>query len=156
MISKLNFSKPQKIERANKIIKIVDEYFDTKCKSLGKYTPIVLPRQMAMYYIRENLKLPSETIGRLFPSATSRSGFKDHATVLHAHKLISDLVNLDAEIKSYNLDLKDKCKEVCAFSDSDLEKMDLIYHISKEYYKLDLQDLKDIKKQFYKKYLKIA
>tara|TARA_R110000782_G_C14452934_1_gene372381 strand:+ start:60 stop:497 length:438 start_codon:yes stop_codon:yes gene_type:complete len=141
----MNFNKPQKLNRAEKIINIVDDYFDVKCKSEGKYTPIVLPRQMAMYYIRENLKLPLQSIGKLFPSTTSKSGFKDHATVLHNCKLISDLVNFDFEIKSYHLDLKDICKDVCILSEKELEKYLIIKDICIIFEKLSVKKIKEFK-----------
>ncbi len=51
---------------------------------------LTVPRQIAMYLIRELLQLPLVEIGRLF-------GGRDHSTVIHAiHKVEEDLRNDDA------------------------------------------------------------
>jgi chromosomal replication initiator protein len=55
------------------------------CKSRKK--DIAVPRQIAMYLIREELKLTFPTIGESF-------GGKDHSTVMHAwNKIKKDLVS---------------------------------------------------------------
>ncbi len=61
-------------------------------KTRKRIKNIVLPRQVAMYLIREltNLSLPE--IGHFF-------GGKDHTTVLYAHKKIKQELGINAELK---------------------------------------------------------
>lgn len=51
-----------------------------------------LPRQIAMYFAREYTALSLQQIGREFKK-------KDHTTVIHAHRKISQLIKTNPEIK---------------------------------------------------------
>jgi chromosomal replication initiation ATPase DnaA len=93
--------------KAEAIINTVNKYFNLDCRELGRPTEIVVARQMAMYYIRKEIKLSHGKIGKLFPSEDSASGFKGHATVIYSCKTISDLIEVDAETRKYDNDLSE-------------------------------------------------
>src|SRR3989338_2561381 len=70
----------------SQVIKIVAEYYDISDKSIfdrTRKTEVVLPRQVAMYLIREDLKGSYPTIGEKF-------GGRDHTTAMHAYQKIKD------------------------------------------------------------------
>jgi len=67
-----------------KIIEKVSEFYDLKEReviSISRKKEIVIPRQVAMYLIREELKNSYPSIGR-------QLGGRDHTTVIHACKKI--------------------------------------------------------------------
>ncbi|MCP6719291.1 MAG: chromosomal replication initiator protein DnaA [Patescibacteria group bacterium] len=79
-------STPTRIVNAQKIVKSVSEFYDTKEKDLlssSRKKEIVRPRQVAMYLLREELKSSFPFIGR-------RLGGKDHTTAIHAYGKISN------------------------------------------------------------------
>ena len=83
---------------ANKIISIVSEYFNaeskTKCRKLG----VMLPRQIAQYFIRKNLNLPYQKIADLY-------NMKSHATILSNFKKIEFNALHDSEVSFYVNDI---------------------------------------------------
>jgi chromosomal replication initiator protein len=58
----------------------------------GRDKPTALARQVAMYLLREEAKLPLSAIGRFL-------GGKDHTTVLYAHQRISDQMTLNSHLR---------------------------------------------------------
>lgn len=80
----------QRIVNSDMILDIVADHFHiTKADILSKSRKkdIAIPRQIAMYLIREELKLTFPNIGELL-------GGKDHSTVMHAwNKVKKDIVN---------------------------------------------------------------
>ncbi|MBO1004173.1 chromosomal replication initiator protein DnaA [Pseudogracilibacillus auburnensis] len=78
----------------------VDEFLSKK-----RTKSIAYPRQIAMYLSRELTDLSLPKIGQEF-------GGRDHTTVIHAHKKISDMISTDhdlqAEINAYIEELKSK------------------------------------------------
>ncbi|MEM1010680.1 MAG: chromosomal replication initiator protein DnaA [Planctomycetota bacterium] len=75
------------------IMEAVCEYFGVKVGDLqGKRRPrsIVLPRQLSMYLARKNTNFSLEEIGGHF-------GGRDHTTVLHAVRTITNLLDTDEE-----------------------------------------------------------
>ena len=62
---------------------------------------IVTPRQIAMYLSRE-------LTDASFPKIGSEFGGKDHTTVLHAHEKITNLIEIDSQIKREINELKEK------------------------------------------------
>ncbi len=68
-----------------KVIDIVAEFYNLKPKDLFQKTrkqEIVRPRQIAMYLLREEVKLAFPTIGKKF-------GGKDHTTAIYAYEKIA-------------------------------------------------------------------
>jgi chromosomal replication initiator protein len=53
---------------------------------------IALPRQIVMYFLRTQLKLPLQEVGRLI-------GGRDHTTVMHAVDKITNLTSKDVQIR---------------------------------------------------------
>lgn len=78
------------------ILRIVADFFDASEESLvGKRrtASVALPRQVAMYIIRELTALSLKEIGAKF-------GGRDHTTVLHAYDKISRLMKEDKEFSN--------------------------------------------------------
>lgn len=66
--------------RPKEIVDAVAQHFDLKqaeIKSNVRSRPVLVPRQLAMYLLRQELNLPFVEIGQMF-------GGKDHSTVMHA------------------------------------------------------------------------
>jgi chromosomal replication initiator protein len=79
------------------IQKIVGEYFNVsleKIKANKRDREIVQPRQICMYFAKKYTKLPLSSIG-------TQCGDKDHTTVLHACRTISNLYETDKKMKVY-------------------------------------------------------
>jgi hypothetical protein len=130
-----------RLEKANKIIDYVDDYFNVKCNQLGRKSYIVIPRQMAMYYIREHMDLSYREIGELFPA---NGKAKTHATALHAYRLIKSLIQVDVHIRSFDADLKDGCKSISELNEFDIEKYNIIKKINNYLIECSLDDVKNI------------
>ena len=82
-----------------KIIQTVAEFYDLKEADLlenSRKKEIVQPRQVAMYFLREDLK-------RSFPFIGRRFGGKDHTTIMHAcakiKKVIAENDKLNNELE---------------------------------------------------------
>ncbi len=76
--------KPKTSVTTNQIIKLIAEYFDIPERMMferTRKTDIVLPRQIAMYLIREDLQGSYPSIGEKF-------GGRDHTTAIHAYEKI--------------------------------------------------------------------
>jgi len=92
--------KPKSSITQNQIIRIVSEYYDIPEKSIferTRKTDVVLPRQIAMYLIREDLQGSYPSIGEKF-------GGRDHTTAIHAYeKIKKDLkknIKIEEDIRS--------------------------------------------------------
>ena len=84
------------------IQRIVAKYYNLKVtellsKSRARY--IVRPRQMAMYFAHKYTGQSLPGIGRQF-------GWRDHTTVLHAWRKITELLQTDAKIKEEHRELQ--------------------------------------------------
>jgi chromosomal replication initiator protein len=78
------------------IQKMVGEYFGIPVEKINankRDREVVQPRQICMYFAKKYTKLPLANIGSL-------CGGRDHATVLHAVKTISNLYETDRKMKS--------------------------------------------------------
>lgn len=80
----------QRIVNVETILNIVSEHFNIKKEDIlskSRKKDIAVPRQIAMYLIREELKLT-------FPNIGEALGGKDHSTVMHAwNKIKKELVS---------------------------------------------------------------
>lgn len=84
----------KKVDTAE-IISAVSKFFNiTKDEILSKNRKreLVLPRQIAIYLIREQTNKSFPEIGKIM-------GGKDHTTIIHAEKKIIDLIKTDIQIK---------------------------------------------------------
>ncbi|MCQ2279407.1 MAG: chromosomal replication initiator protein DnaA [Bacteroidales bacterium] len=76
------------------IQKIVADYFNIAVETINTSTrrrEVAQPRQICMYFAKKYTKLPLSTIGK-------NCGNKDHATVLHACRVIADLYETDKKM----------------------------------------------------------
>ena len=83
---------------ADKIISIVSDYFDAESKSKSRTLGVMLPRQIAQYFIRKNLNLPYQKIANIYK-------MKSHATILSNFRKIEFNALHDAEVSYYVNDL---------------------------------------------------
>jgi len=87
----------------SKIIDAVADHFGVSLKDLRgrqRTKEIVLPRQIAMYLLREELELPHAEIGK-------HLGGRDHTTVMHGTKQIERALTSDANLRSQILTIRE-------------------------------------------------
>lgn len=90
-----------------KLLKTVIEFFDISMDELlgaSRKKELVMPRQIAMYLMREQLKSS-------FPNIGHEIGSRDHTTAMHACVKISELVATDERVKNDIAVLKQKLYE---------------------------------------------
>ncbi len=81
---------------SQQITQAVAEYYHVSLENIcGKQRDkhIVMPRQIAMYLIRQETQIPLVEIGQLF-------GGRDHSTVLHACEKIDRAMTLDSTLRN--------------------------------------------------------
>lgn len=90
----------------DKIIQVIADTFQVESDDIfgkGQTREYVLPRQMAMYFCRNQLKMPYTKIGDLFD--------RDHSTVMSSVKLIQSGVDQnEKEIASRHLEISKKLR----------------------------------------------
>jgi chromosomal replication initiation ATPase DnaA len=128
-----------KIKKAKEIISLINNYFNVNCNQLGRKSNIIIPRQMAMYYIRKNIEISYQEIGKLFKTNGNKG--KNHATIIHACRTIENLIEFDSEIKTYNKYLSEHCKRISKLDEFDLDKYNLIKDINIILNDLDIDTL---------------
>jgi len=85
-----------------KVLNEVTEYFNVKMVDLAgprRQKELVLPRQIAMYLLYEECKIPQEKIGEIL-------GGRDHTTVLHGVEKIRLAITRDREVQRLVVELK--------------------------------------------------
>jgi chromosomal replication initiator protein len=88
------------------IQKIVCDYFSIQVDALNSKTrkrEIVQARQLSMYFSKKHTKASLATIGL-------HCGNKDHATVLHACRTVSNLIETDKQFRLYVEELEKRIK----------------------------------------------
>ena len=86
----------------DEVIKAACKYFTVLRKDLlgaRRARPVARPRQIVMYFLRTELNLPFQEIGRLI-------GGRDHTTVMHAVDKITELTSTNVEIREDILGIK--------------------------------------------------
>ena len=84
------------------VVNAVCKHFSVGKRALlgeGRARPISNPRQVLMYLLRTELKLPLQEIGRIV-------GGRDHTTVIHAVEKITRLASNDVQIRRDILGIK--------------------------------------------------
>ena len=123
-----------------KIVRIVSDYYGIdlldKDNLKTRRRGVVVPRQVAMHLIYDFTPLSFETVGKLFN--------KSHATVLHAHRLISDLMPYDLVLKQQLYDLKILVKSKIDYTKN--EKDLLIDDIVSELHKMNIESVSKVAK----------
>ncbi len=93
----------KRILKTNDIIKIVCKYYNIRKDDLlgtRRNKEIVLPRQILIYLLREELDLPYKSIAR-------EVGGKDHTTIIHNYNKIKKLLIEDSLIEQSISELRD-------------------------------------------------
>ena len=83
------------VVRPKEIVDAVAQHFELKqveLKSPVRSRPILVPRQLAMYLLRQELNLTFVEIGQIF-------GGKDHTTVMHAVRKMSQELSLSEDLR---------------------------------------------------------
>lgn len=87
---------------SKKIISSINNYFNIKTADLigpRRNKELVLPRQLAMYLLHEECKVPFEKIGELL-------GGRDHTTIMHGVDKMRGVINRDREVQRMLIELK--------------------------------------------------
>lgn len=87
-----------------KIIKAVAEFYDIEERDLltrSRRRDVVKPRQIAMYFLREELKCSYPSIGEKF-------GGRDHTTAIHSCEKIANDLKIHPELEEEIRAIKDK------------------------------------------------
>lgn len=95
---------PKKVASANAIIKAVADHFDIETADvIGKSREkrVALPRQIAMYLMRQEMKIS-------YPAIGEEIGGRDHTTAMHAFTKIEKLKDTESDIANHLKILKDK------------------------------------------------
>ncbi len=83
------------------IVKAVAKYFETDTDSLlskNRSKEFIIPRQIAMYMVREMTTLSFPQIGKFFG--------KDHTTIMHATKTLEEKIKTDNDLKTQLQDVR--------------------------------------------------
>jgi len=72
-------------------------------KTISRKRHIVVARQLNMYFICKHTRYTLQAVADIFK--------RDHATVLHAKKTISDLIDTDRKIRSLNEAIEDEISQ---------------------------------------------
>ncbi|TSC84190.1 MAG: chromosomal replication initiator protein [Microgenomates group bacterium Gr01-1014_16] len=94
----------RKILTAAEVILAVSEYFGVGVQLLKgekRTKSIVWPRQILMFILRKDLRLPQEEVGRLI-------GGRDHSTVIHATEKVEEAMKLDRQTETIIHNLRQK------------------------------------------------
>ena len=125
-----------------KIVKTVNEKYNIDCTINTRARKILIPRQIAMYFIYKHLNITLAANGHFFN--------RDHATVIHALKCVKNIISsksrLDDDFKIEIKEIDDDLKRHLSLSKEELKKMDKrdeIMEIIENYNLLGLNYLKD-------------
>ncbi|MFH1598193.1 MAG: chromosomal replication initiator protein DnaA [Patescibacteria group bacterium] len=95
VLSSLVSASPNKAVTAKQLISTVASYFDISPEDLGgqsRKKELVVPRQIAMYLMRDDLKCSYPNIGQ-------ELGGRDHTTAMHAHSKIIKEIEKDEKTR---------------------------------------------------------
>jgi chromosomal replication initiator protein len=89
---------------ANEVVKTVSEFYEISQSDLtdrGRKQEVVEPRQVAMYLLREILKLS-------YPNIGEKMGKRDHTTVIHAYEKIAKEITVNSALNQKILLIKER------------------------------------------------
>lgn len=95
---------PQKLIKPKEVISAVASYFNLKLFELvgpKRLKPIVVPRQISMYLLRTELKVPLMEIGRLL-------GGRDHTTIMYGVEKVTKLLPESEDLRVDIMGIKKK------------------------------------------------
>lgn len=88
----------------DEVIDVVCRYYSIGKRAIlgaGKSRAVAFPRQVAMYILRSQFKLPLMRIGDIF-------GGRDHTTVMHAVEKVTRLASLDVQTREDLMGIKNQ------------------------------------------------
>lgn len=91
----------QKLDH-KKVISGINQYFNIRMVDITgprRKKELVLPRQLAMYLLYEECKLPYERIGELL-------GGRDHTTIMHGVEKINEAAGRDREVQRMLIEIR--------------------------------------------------
>ena len=98
--------KPQPTSNPNldhkKVLSSINQYFNLKMSDLTgprRQKQLVVPRQIAMFILYEDCRLPMERIGQIL-------GGRDHTTIMHGVGKIREAIKRDREIQRLVIEVK--------------------------------------------------
>lgn len=97
--------KPQMILQKvdyKRVLAEINQYFNVKMNDLvgpRRNKELVLPRQLAMYLLYEECKIPYERVGEIL-------GGRDHTTILHGVGKIREAISRDREVQRLLIEIK--------------------------------------------------
>ena len=97
----------RKINTVEKIRDVVCDYFSLSIDAIStksRKREVVQARQIAMYLSKQLTKSSLSTIG-------STIGQRDHATVLHACKIVNDLMDCDKNFRTSVKEIEERLKK---------------------------------------------
>ena len=86
---------PRRLVKPREVMSAAAHHFNLKLSQLTgprRSKPIVVPRQILMYLLRTELKLPLMEIGRLL-------GGRDHTTIMHGIEKITNMLSTSEELR---------------------------------------------------------
>ncbi len=98
-----DFHQPMKNITANSVLKAVADFFEIPFSDMVgrcRKKEIVEPRQIAMYLLREEMKLS-------YPHIGEKLGKRDHTTAIHAYEKISQEIMKNQSLNQKILSIKD-------------------------------------------------
>ena len=126
----------------SKIVKTVNTMYGLDCTINSRKRNIVIPRQIAMYFIEKYLNVSLSVNGKYFN--------RDHATVIHALKCVNNIIDSKSKYDdAFKLDIKEldyDLRRHLSLSDEEIKKLDIrdeIMLIIEKYNLLGLNYLKD-------------
>ncbi len=137
--------KQHKIKKAEEIIDYINYYFGVNCLEPTNEEITRIPRQIAMFYIRKHLKLGFYEIGKLFPSNKTKTGYKNHSTVMNACSRVYGYFQVDKEYIELNKILDEKCTNISKFTPLELEKYEEVKSIQNKLLTLSIEEIKEFK-----------
>lgn len=153
-INRKSLTLAEKKTKAKKIIKEINKYFKEDSRKYGRKGEVIIPRQMAIFYIEKYLDLSNKEIAKLFPSKKTKTGYKNLSTIWYAQNRIKNLLEFDLELKEYDRYLSKICAYISQLNENDLNKHLKIEDINNKLEELDKEQLIRIEK-YINKYYKI-
>ncbi len=102
ILGKSQSQTPNSPPDSKKVLNTVSNYFSVKISDLTgprRQKELVLPRQIAMYILYEDCKIPQEKVGQIL-------GGRDHTTVLHGVEKIREIIKRDREVQRLLIEVR--------------------------------------------------
>ena len=138
---KLNLE--EKRYKAWKVSNLLNEHFNVDCSILRRTNNIVIPRQIAIYFIDKYIPMVDAEIGKLFVRENGNP--LNHATIIHAKNKVADLIRFDKETRKIVKELEGQVKELAKYTDIELIKFKLKEDILNEISNYNVLGLKNLR-----------